>query len=156
MAKQSSARYIEYYTEGSAAKKVAPVIPVKKIVKPKAYKRKRRVIFVDPVAIVGILVAFSMLLFMISGVRQLLNAQQSAMQMEQYVEYLGAQNESLVKQYEDGYDIADIEKKALAMGMIPKDNASEVSIPTPPAQQQEEEEASLWQKISTFLTGLFA
>ncbi len=154
MAKQPDIRYIGYYTDGSAAKKVAPAFPAKKVEKPKVRRRKRKVVYVDPVATVGILVAFSMLMFMLAGLSRLHTAQREAVQMEQYVEYLDDKNADLTQQYEDGYDLADIEKKALALGMVPKDDVSQVPITA--AAPQVQEEATLWQRITTFLTGLFA
>lgn len=154
MARQPHVRYIGYYTDGSAAKKVAPAFPAKKVEKPKVRRRKRKVVYVDPVATVGILVAFSMLMFMLAGLNRLHTAQRETAQMEQYVEYLDDKNADLATRYENGYDISDIEKKALAMGMVPKDAVRQVPIAASIPQAQEE--AGMWQRITTFLTGLFA
>ena len=56
MAKKSDVRYIRYYTVGSAARELSPPVPQqpKPVVKPR--KAKKIVLFIDPVAILGIMI----------------------------------------------------------------------------------------------------
>ena len=58
------------------------------------------------------------------------------------------------QEYASLYDLADIEEKALALGMIPAEQAEVVTIA--PFVQEEIVEAPWWENISWFLKGLFA
>ena len=117
-------------------------------------KRKVHRIYVDPVATLGILVAVSMLIMMAVGVSQLRSEQTETAAMVEYVQQLQGENVALQAQYDEECDLEMVEKTALALGMIPRQDAPHVSIEIPMPQQQET--VSLWQRIGTFLTGLFA
>ena len=56
MARQLDVQYVRYYTDGSAARNIAPSVSRKTQSLPKYFKKKRSiVVHVDPVAIAGIL-----------------------------------------------------------------------------------------------------
>ena len=147
-------QYIRFDTVGSAARKPAPVVSVKKAVQPRVRKKRASVICIDPVAVLGIAVAVLMLLTMTVGIVNFANARQEAQHMEQYVQHLAEENAQLRSQYENGYDLEEVEKAALALGMVPKDQVASYDIQiTEPAQT---ETITLWDRIGIFLTGLFA
>lgn len=154
MAQRINVQYVQFYTGGSAAKRVAPAISVHTGALPMPKKRKVHRIYVDPVATLGILVAVSMLIMMAVGVSQLRAEQTETAAMVEYVEQLQGENVALQAQYDEECDLEMVEKTALALGMIPRQDAPHVSIEIPMPQQQET--VSLWQRIGTFLTGLFA
>ena len=147
-------QYIRFDTVGSAARKPVPVSSAKKAVLPKPRKQKRKVVYVDPVAILGILVAVFMLIMMTAGIVEFLAVRQEAAQMEQYVSQLSSRNEELNREYESGYDLEAVERTALALGMVPKDQVETITIHV--ELSQEMETVTLWEWIGTFLTGLFA
>ena len=156
MAQSVDVRYVQFYTHGSAAKRIAPAaIPLISAL-PKPKKRKIQRIYVDPVATLGIVVAVCMLIMMAVGVSQLRVEQQKTAQMMSYVEQLQQENASLQAEYLAECNMEEVEKTALALGMIPLEDAIytpiEVEIPALDSTQQ----ASIWQRIGTFLTGLFA
>ena len=152
---QLDVQYIRYSTDGSAARQYWPVFPRKHTTTvPKTHRHTRTRIYVDPVAILGIAVAVCMLLMMVVGVFQLQNAQQKAVLMERYVSELNAQNKALENQYETGYDLEEVEQTALALGMIPAEKVPQYSVSV--SVPQIEEEQLFWDRIGTFLTGLFA
>ena len=152
---QLDVQYIRYSTDGSAARQYWPVFPRKYTTTvPKTHRHTRTRIYVDPVAILGIAVAVCMLLMMVVGVFQLQNAQQKAVLMERYVSELNAQNKALENQYETGYDLEEVEQTALALGMIPAEKVPQYSVSV--SVPQIEEEQLFWDRIGTFLTGLFA
>ena len=156
MAAKVDVQYIRFYTDGSAAKQVAPLFPEeKKARKARAKKSARRkVIFVDPVAIFSIFVACALVVSMAVGLGALQQARERNVQMRQYVEQLNTENERLKQTYAQGYDLQEIEKTALALGMVPAENVSNNSIQLEvPVQEQE---ATGWDQIIAFLTGLFA
>lgn len=155
MARKTEIQYIRYYTDGSAARQLEISQPrKKKPALPKARKQKKRVIYLDPLAVGGIFVSAVMLVLMAVGSVRLYAAQQQAMQMERYVAALTAQNQVLSDTYESGYDLETVEEVALALGMIPADQAETITIRIPePAVEQE---TSAWENFWAFLAGIFA
>ncbi len=147
-------QYIRFDTVGSAARKAAPVTSVKKAILPKPRKQKRRVVYVDPVATLGILVAVCMLIMMTVGIVEFLSVRQEAIWMEQYVAQLSSRNEDLSQTYESGYDLESIEKSALALGMVPKDQVETIHIQVTVPEKMET--MTVWDRIGIFLAGLFA
>jgi len=91
---------------------------------------------------------------MVVGVTKLHEAQQQTAVMEQYVEQLQEQNESLRAEYAEGYDLAEVERTARALGMVHADQVKHVTVqvqtpePTP--------RHTLWEQIGMFLARLFA
>ena len=156
MAQNVDVRYVQFYTQGSAAKRIAPAaIPlISKLPKPK--KRKIQRIYVDPVATLGIVVAVSMLIMMVVGISQLRVEQQKTAQMMSYVERLQQENDSLQAEYLAECNMEEVEKTALALGMIPREDALYTPIEVELPQLESAQQASIWQRIGTFLTGLFA
>ena len=158
MAKNTEVRYINYYTSGSAAYKLVP-LPEKKekkvsLPKPKNRRNSHILISVDPIAVVGIVVAAVMVLMIASGIVLLANEQRQTQQMQEYVEWLKRENEQLRDTYTSGYDLEVVEKIALSLGMVPGESIqSEIIYVTVP---QVPEEPSVWDNLLTFLTGLFA
>lgn len=152
MAQRTQIQYIRFYTEGSAARKVAPVVtPFKTARLPKVNHQKKIVLRIDPVAVVGIVVAVAMMIMMVVGIFQYKAAQEQAQLMERYVETLNRDNESLQNTY-DSIDLTAIEQTALALGMVPESQVQHVSLRVPPVQEIEEPQETFW----TFLAGLFA
>ena len=151
----SQVQYVRYNTYGNTARKLdqTPAVP-KKAVLPKARKQKRKVIYVDPVAVLSIMVAFCMVLTMSIGIIQFAAARREAKQMESYVAALSSRNDTLSQQYSSGYDLTQIEKSALALGMVSRDQVQTVSIQVTTPQQVQT--LTLWQRIGTFLTSIFA
>mgnify|MGYP003295299336 CR=1 FL=1 len=141
---------------GNTARKIiqAPAVP-KKAVLPKPHsKQKRKVIYVDPVAFLSIMVAFCLVLTMTVGIVQFTFARREAVQMEEYVAELSSRNQELSEAYRSGYDIHQIEKSAKALGMVSRDDVQTVVIQVTAPQQAQA--ATLWERIGTFLTTLFA
>ena len=154
MARQLDVQYVRFYTDGSAARKVATVEPLKQMSLPKAKKQKRRVLHIDPIATMGIVVSVLMMVLMVVGVSQLRTAQQRADTMQTYVNYLESENASLCATYESSYDLQKVEETAVALGMVSKDQAQRVTIRVP--EQEIEQQPDAWTRFYTFLTGLFA
>ena len=51
MAKKYGIEYVNYYTDGSTARKIMPALRSVKAMLPKPKKHKRKVIYLDPVAV---------------------------------------------------------------------------------------------------------
>ena len=155
MANRPAIQYVQFYTDGSAARKLAPERSAPKTTLPKPRRQKRKVLFVDPVAILGIVVAFCMLITMAVGVAEFVSIREEAAQMEQYLEQLQQENAELSARYAEGYDLKNVEKTALALGMVPAEQAAHVQLPAT-VPESEPQALTLWERIGTFLAGLFA
>lgn len=156
MAQRVNVEYIRLYTVGSAALKLESAVPAQKTnAQKRPHKAKRIKIFVDPVALLSIAVAACMLVMMFVGFAQLRQARSQAEVMEAYVQRLEAENTELSNKYRSGYNLDQIRQSALEMQMIPAQEAAHVTLYIP-AEPVQEEQITLWDRIGTFLTGLFA
>ena len=124
-----NSRYIQFYTPGSLACKVelrreqewAPLPEVKVV--------KKTVIAIDPVAVIGFVVAVAMLVLMAVGIRQLNYSRQEVAVLERYTAQLTAENNALHEEYTSGYDLENVRRKAMDMGMVPAEDVAHIQLP---------------------------
>ena len=154
MARRPDVEYIRYYTDGSAARQLERKTQKKHRPLPKIKKQQKYTLYIQPVALTGILRSAVLLVMMAVGSVELYHAQQQEKAMENYVQTLKRENAIDRAEYEETLNIEEIEKAALALGMIPQEQAQQItiSIPMPEAV----EETSFWEKTIVFLEGLFA
>lgn len=158
MAYKYNIQYVNFYTDGSAARKIAPAKQTPKVVLPKPKKRKRQVIYVDPIACLGTFVAVCMLVMMFVGLVQLHNEKVQAEAMNNYLEHLQQENMQLSDEFEAGYNPEEVERAALALGMVPQSQVPHtvVNVPAQEMPQQETAKVTILTKIYTVINGLFA
>ena len=155
MTQRRPIEYVQFYTVGTAAKKVEvakPKLAEPVFLPPIVHKRKK--VYVDPVPVLGMLVAVCMLFTMLIGVNHLRQVRQDTEAMEQYVLHLQQVNDEKQELYHNSYSLEEIEKTAIALGMVPADQVLHqiIDVTEPPTQ----EEPSLFDSVGTFLSGLFA
>ena len=156
MARKHDILYVNFYTDGSAARKVAPAFPeTQPKQRPHAKRRKKTVIYVDPVAACSLVVAIVLLVMMSVGLTQLQNARAEAVAMESYVQQLEIQNQQLQDDFNQDVDLESVEKTALALGMVPKSEAKTMTIYVDTVDM-EQPAGSFWSQVYAFLTNLFA
>ena len=156
MASKPEIQYIQFYIDGSAAKQLDPVTPEKS--QPKPAKKSRphlKRIYIDPVAIIGIVVSAMLLITMTVGVFRLKQANEQQRAMQLCVAQLRLENRDLQEDYTNTINLDKVHQQAMALGMVP---ASEAKVNTIllSAPQAEEAPVTLWQQVSTFLASLFA
>ena len=110
----------------------------------------------DPVAILGFVVAVSMLILMAVGITQLNAARLEVATLERYVSQLNAEHAELLATYRESVDLEAVRTKALDMGMVPAEEIPQSNIYVTIPQIEIVEETTLWEKTTTFLAGLFA
>ena len=156
MASKPEIQYIQFYIDGSAAKQLDPVTPEKSQPKPaKKPKTHLKRIYIDPVAIIGIVVSAMLLITMTVGVFRLKQANEQQRAMHLCVAQLRLENRDLQEDYTNTINLDKVHQQAMALGMVP---ASEAKVNTIllSAPQAEEAPVTLWQQVSTFLASLFA
>ena len=155
MAKKES-RYIQFYTPGSTAVKVEIQDEQSWAPLPEPKPKKKIIIPVDPVAILGFFVAICMLVLMTVGVNQLNAVRREVTTLEHYVAQLTAENTALEETYAAGYKLERVRQQALDMGMIPVEEVPETHIYVTMPYVEIVEEQTVWSQITTFMTSLFA
>ena len=155
MARKPDIQYVRYYTDGSAARQLEVHTPQKtKTTYTRTKKQQGYVIYVDPLAMAGILLAGVMLIAMLVGSLQLVMARQQLSNTQAYVTTLRQGNEQLQKTYDEGYDLEEVEKSALAIGMVPVSQEQIISIEV--EREEIVEEVTFWERLSVKLDELFA
>ena len=155
MAKKEN-RYIQFYTPGTAAVKIAVQDEQTWAPLPEPKQEKKIPIYVDPVAAVGFVVAVCMLILMAVGVTQLNQTRREVATLEHYVAQLAAENHALEETYSEGYEITKVRSEALDMGMVPVEDLPQKQIYITVPHVEIVEEPTLWTQVTTFLTSLFA
>lgn len=157
MARQPDIQYVRFYTAGSAARKLEPVSEPRKKVElpqPKVRRQRRKVIRIDPIALCAVAVAVFMFVAMVAGVVELASVNIQAEKMESYAAQLQGENTKLRDTYESGYDLSDIEEKALGMGMVPVDQVEHITVQV--ETRQPEPEPTFWEELGMMIAELFA
>lgn len=155
MARKPDIQYVRYYTDGSAARQLEVYSPRKnKTTAPRPRKQKGYVIYVDPLAVGGILLAAVMLVMMLVSSIRLVVARQELSDAQAYVTTLTQSNEQLRKTYDASYDLEEVEKSALALGMIPISQATTIFVDV--EEEEIVEEPTFWERVSMKLAELFA
>ena len=157
MARKPDIQYIDkFYVHGSEAR-VLELKPQKrkaKTVLPEAAPVKEKVISIDLLSLSAIAVAVTMIVLMVVGCFQLKAAFDRSVAMSHYVISLQNENLDLNKDYYNGFDPADIEQKALALGMIPMEDAKTLTMTgTIP---EEVPAPTMWENFTWFMKGLLA
>lgn len=158
MARQPEIQYIRPYTDGSAARQVE-LLPRResKTRLPKVRKVKPLVIQVDLLALCAIVVAAVMLVMLVSGCVKLRQSRAEAVRLASYVSSLRNENAELKHEYQNGYDLETVERTALALGMVPVEDVTWVTLT---GEEPEVEirfyEPTFWEKVISFFDGLFA
>ena len=157
MSQKPKIQYVgQFYIHGSEArqlelqekrKQARSKLPLERL-------RKLEGIYLDPVAIFGIVTALVMMTVMILGVLQIRDDWEEYNTMANYVSRLNSENAEMMADYRSQYDLADIRVKAEALGMVPKTDLQVrtvyVTLPVP------EPEMTWLEEIQWFLSGLFA
>lgn len=156
MSQKPKIQYVgQFYIHGSEArqlelqekKKAKSKLPLERL-------RKMEVIYLDPVAIFGVVTALVMLTVMMLGVLQIRDDWQEYRVMSNYVSRLNSENAEMWADYRSQYDLEDIRAKAQAMGMVPK---SELKVRTVYVTIPQPEPEMTWlEEIQWFLSGLLA
>ena len=155
MERKPEIQYVgQFYIHGSEARELARQEQARQARTRLPLSRLQNVqkVYLDPVALIGIAVALVMLVVMLLGAAQIYAAWEEYETVSAHLDELKRENALLEHGYRSGYDLEDIETKALALGMIPVAEAETIQVTvTVPVV---EPEPSWWEDIVWFLEGL--
>ena len=154
MARKYHERYVRYYTFGSTAAKLDR--DERRAALPK-YKSpaKREPIPVDPIALVGNVVAIVLAVLMLVGMAQVAHTTAQVQQLQTQVISLELEQELLQQKYESGYDLNEVRVAAESMGMVPAEEAVRIRVNVP-AETVVTQQLSWWDNVLLSLRQLFA
>ena len=158
MARQPDIQYIQVYTHGSTARKLAPQPQYRKEKyqlpeqRPTVQQVKRSVL--DPLSLCAIAVAAFMLVAMLIGMVRIGELTGQRQELDAYISVLQQQRADLQMVYENTYDLEQVEQRARQMGMVAADEVAHIQMGegTPEPQQ----EPGFAEKMSTLFDELFA
>ena len=161
MARKADIQYVHhYYTAGTAAKKVAVKVENKKKPLPLfeplmvAQPDQKVAVHIDPLSMAATLVAVALVVMMVVSLFQYSAAYQRNVELQKYVYTLSDENVRLQGKYQSGFDLAEIEEQALALGMIPIAEAQTIHIAASvPARTAE---PTRWERLQLFMSELLA
>ena len=156
MVQKPEIQYIDkFYVHGSEAR-VLELKPRRRIrtILPQFAPDHTIKIAVDPVAIGGIVVAIALLVALIIGSVQYVQVYRQYRTMMDHVVAEQNTNVELQETYHSRIDLVEIREKALALGMIPIEEAPVITIRT--ELPQREPEMTYWEEFVWLCKGLFA
>ena len=157
MAQKPKIQYVgQFYVHGSEARALELEEERRraKARRPLARLQQVELIYVDPVAVVSIVVSLIMLATMVTGAMALKEDWAEYEQMAIYVSYLNKQNAELEKEYRAGYDLEDVRSKALALGLVPRDQLESRTVTV--TMPVKEPQISRVEQIKMFFEDMFA
>ena len=155
MARHPDVQYIRFQTDGNAARKIEVAAPIKTIRLPRVkQKRKRITLRIDPLALTAIVMTVVMAVLMVVGVQRLEEAKQKTEVMQTHVENLQKERAELSQYFRDHCNLEEVERAALALGMVPKEQVPHITIDVSGTQTTQRLDA--WHQFATVLASLFA
>lgn len=155
MERKPDIQYIgQFYIHGSEARELARQEQARRAKTRLPLSRLQNVqkVYVDPVAVIGIVVAVVMLVVMAIGAIQIYKAWDEYQIMTEYLSDLKRENTALEHSYRSGYDLEDIREKAITLGMVPVEEAQTIQVRV--TVPEIEAEPTWWEDFVWFLEGL--
>ena len=155
MVRKPDIQYIDkFFVPGAAAPQIKTREDDKQWVKTVQSRKPKLKILVDPVALCALVVAAAMIVLMLVGIFQFKAACDAREEVKTYLTQLQNQNARLNHEYNIQVDLADIRSQALALGMVPIEDAQVIHISV--EMPEIEPEPSFWDDVVWFFSGLFA
>lgn len=154
MARYPDVQYIRFRTDGSAARKVEVATPIKTMRLPRVKHRKCVTLRIDLLALTAITMTVMMAVLILVGFSRLHAAEQQTEQMQTRVDALQEENIALNDYFWENCDLDNVERTAMALGLVPREQVTHITIRLP--EEIVKEEPGNWERFTTFLTGLFA
>lgn len=146
MAQKTEVQYIDrFYVFGSEAPKTAPKPPKPQVKKPAVKLDRPQKVYIDPIALGGMVVAVVMLCLLVAGGIHLSDTRAEYDRAKAQLVALKRQNAQLEHTYHTSYDPEEIRQQAVSQGMIPAEEAERFTavfyVPQAP------EEPTAWERF---------
>ena len=155
MAQKPEIQYVgQFYVFGSEAAKQAPKQKKAKAKLPELHLERFQKIYINPVALCGVVVALVLLGFLIAGAFHLRDTRAAYDQIKNQLTNLKMENAQLYHTYHTSYDLEEIRAQAEKIGMVSGEEAERFTVffSVPP----EEKEYTAWDDFLWLLSGLFS
>ena len=145
----------QFYVPGSEARvlELKPKKVRKKTELPEVSPNETITVSIDLVAVFGLVVAVAMLLMLAVGVRQYEDACRLHEEMTNQVIALQNKNIALEQEYLAKIDMNEVREQAIALGMVPKEQAEVMKIK--PVVVQPEPEMTFLEELRWYFAGWF-
>lgn len=145
----------QFYVPGSEARvlELKPKKVRKKTELPEVSPNETITVSIDLVAVFGLVVAVAMLLMLAVGVRQYEDACRLHEEMTNQVIALQNRNIALEQEYLAKIDMNEVREQAIALGMVPKEQAEVMEIK--PVVVQPEPEMTFLEELRWYFAGWF-
>lgn len=160
MARKADIQYIRHsYIDGTAARKLAVNQGQKRaplpLFEPEMMEPDQKVeVRVDPLSVAATLTAVVLVVLMVVSLLQFGAAYRENVALQEYVYTLRNENVKLEQTYHACYDLAEIEAQALALGMVPAEQAQTMDISG--VVPVEAPEPTFWENVQQVFSELFA
>ncbi len=154
MAKTES-RYIQFYTAGSTAQELVPVLRPEATPANRPRRSRRPVLYIDPVAILGMITAVILTICLLIAFNQFKQAKAEYEYVYNYNLALKQEHKDLQETYAKSYNREEVRFEAVLMGYVPSSQVQHVSIKAETPEPIPEEPGVL-EQVWDYLTELFA
>ena len=144
----------QFYVYGSEVKAPKKKPSAKRMVLPKPKPGKERRVYVDPVAVGGIVLAVVVLVALVAGALQLSACMQDYNDAMDTLTELKRENAKLEHAYRTALDLDTLREQAEKLGMVPAEEAEHMGIQV--TVPRRDPEPTAWENFLWFLSGLLA
>ena len=138
-------QYVQFYTTGSAAPDLVPSYRPEKEAAKRTKKSAMTVIYVDPVAILGVITSVILMICLLVGVHNYNKALENNAELRAENVALSQKTEDLQNQYKDSFDLEEIRMEAILADYVPGSQLKHVTVEIPQAQPEPEQPGKLQQ-----------
>ena len=155
MAQKAEIQYVrEFYVFGSEAPQPKPKTEKAKPKRPKVHLERLQTIYIDPLAVCGMVMAVVMLTLLVVGAFHLRDTRAEYDRVKTQLTEIKRKNATLEHTYHTSYDLEEIRQQAEKMGMVDAEEADRfTAIFTVP---KEEKKPTAWDDFVWLLSGLFS
>ena len=160
MARNADIQYIRHEYTGRPATpkktvKKPPAGNLRRLLRPRSLEQDEKITFkVESLPVLTILAALALLVLMVMSLFQLSEIHQDNVTLQEYIYDLRNEQARLEKIYYEGFNLEEIRVQALALGMIPAEEANILQIsgtvPETPA------DPTFWEQVQAMFRELFA
>ena len=153
MAQKTKIQYVgQFYVYGSEAPQPQPKKTQSK--RPELHLERFQKVYIDPVALCGVLIAIMMLGALIAGAYHLRDTRAAYDQMKTQLSDVKRENARLSHIYRTSYDLEDIREQAEKIGMVDAEKADRFTVFF--SVPEEEKAPTAWDHFVWFLSVMFS